>query len=150
MDIFEITGNVTGVSNAGVNFLQPKDAYEEMLNGYIYRQVLQSRQGIGYFAPRLANQTRIFGIFEHTLPDSTKELLAVDQNFLYKFNTGTGVFDQIPFAGSMAAYAGFNMTAKDLYVSGTSYPTATNGARFVFTGQGITPNAASSSILFYN
>lgn len=150
MDVFEITGYQAGVSQAGVNFLQPSDSFQNILNGFIYRQVLQSRQGFGYFAPRLAGQTRIFGIFEHTLPDSTKELLAVDQNFLYKYNTGTGIFDLIPFGGSMAGYAGFAITSKDLYVSGTSYPTATNGARFVFTGEGITPNGAGSSIFFYN
>lgn len=161
MEVYEITGNSTGVSRAGVNFLQPGDSYQNMNNGYIYRQVLQSRQGSGYFAPRL-NPTpvgvpptvisgrRVFGIFEHTLPNSTKELLAVDQYFLYKFNTSTGVFDQIPFAGSMVNYSGFSISAKDFYVSGTSYPTATNGARFVFCGAGIAPNAAGSSIFFYN
>lgn len=150
MDVYEITGYETGVSQAGVNYLQPADSFQNIENGFIYRQVLQSRQGVGYFCPRLAGQTRIFGIFEHTLPDSTKELLAFDQNFLYKFNTGTGVFDPIPFAGSMAAYAGFNIPSKDLYISGTSYPTATNGARFVFCGEGIAPNGAGSSIFFYN
>jgi hypothetical protein len=150
MDVYEITGYATGVSDAGVNYLQPEDAFQDIINGYIYRQVLQSRQGVGYFAPRLAGETRVFGIFEHTLPDSTKELLAVDQNFLYKFNTGTGIFDQIPFAGSMAGYAGFNISAKDLYVSGTSYPTSANVARFVFCGEGISPNGAGSAIFFYN
>jgi len=150
MEIYEITGYETGVSQAGVNYLQPGDSFQNILNGYIYRQVLQSRQGVALFAPRLANQSRVFGIFEHTLPDSTKELLVIDRNFLYKYNTTTGIFDQIPFAGSMAAYAGFNVTADDLYISGTSYPTATNGPRFVFTGEGITPNAAGSSIFFYN
>jgi len=150
MDVYEITGFQTGVSDAGVNYLQPGDSFQNITNGFIYKQVLQSRQGVGFFAPRLAGNTRIFGIFEHTLPNSTKELLAFDQNFLYKFNTGTGVFDQIAFAGSMAAYGGFNISAKDLYVSGTSYPTATNGARFVFCGEGITPNAAGSAIFFYN
>jgi hypothetical protein len=107
MDVFEITGYATGVSDAGVNYLQPADSFQNITNGYIYRQVLQSRQGVGFFAPRLAGETRIFGIFEHTLPDSTKELLAVDENFLYKFNDGTGIFDQIPFGGSMAGYGGF-------------------------------------------
>src|ERR1044072_7696942 len=108
MDVYEITGFETGVSKAGVNYLQPKDSFQNIINGFIYRQVLQSRKGVGYFAPRLAGNTRIFGIWEHTLPDSTKELLAADQNQLYKYNTTTGVFDPIPFGGSMAAYAGFN------------------------------------------
>lgn len=150
MDVYEITGYDTGVSQAGVNYLQPVDSFQNIVNGFIYRQVLQSRQGFGYFAPRLANETRVFGIFEHTLPDSTKELLVFDQNFLYKYNTSSGVFDQIPFGGSMAAYTGFNISAKDLYISGTSYPTSSNGARFAFVGEGITPNGAGSSIFFYN
>ena len=150
MDVYEITGFVTGTSRSGVNYLQPSDSFQKIINGFINRQILQSRKGVGYFAPRLAGQTRIFGIFEHTLPDSTKELLAVDQNFLYKFNTGTGIFDQLPFAGSMSAYSGFNISAKDLYVSGTSYPTATNGPRFIITGEGITPNSNGSAIFFYN
>lgn len=150
MDVYEITGFKTGVDNSGVNYLSPIDSYQNIVNGFIYRQVLQSRQGIGYFAPRLAGETRVFGIFEHTLPDSTKQLLAVDQNYLYKYNTGTGVFDQVAFGGSMAAYTGFNVSAKDLYISGTSYPTSSNGPRFVFTGEGITPNAGGSAIFFYD
>lgn len=160
MDVFEITAYETGVSNAGVNYLQPADSFQNIENGFIYRQVLQSRQGVGFFAPRLANNSRIFGIFEHTLPDSTKELLAIDQNFLYKFNTGSGVFDQIPFAGSLLPgggndYTGFNISSKEFYISGTSYPTKDNSARFIFTGRGINntlPDATpiSSTIFFYN
>ena len=153
MDVYEITGYETGVSEAGVNYLQPADSFQNISNGFIYRQVLQSRQGFGYFAPRLAGIDgfrRIMGIFEHTLPDSSKELLAFDQKRLYRFNTGTGVFDPIAFGGSMAAYGGFNISTKDQYISGTSYPTATNTGRFVFTGEGITPNAASSAIFFYD
>ena len=150
MEIYEITGFLTGVSEAGVNYLQPADSFQNIINGFINRQVLQSRKGVGFFAPRLAGNTRIFGIFEHTLPNSTKELLAVDQNNLYKYNQGTGVFDLIPFAGSMAGYAGFNIPLNDDYVCGTSYPTAAGAARFVFCGSGITPNAAGSAIFFYN
>ncbi len=70
MDVYEITGYATGVSEAGVNYLQPSDSFQKIVNGFIYRQVLQSRQGFGYFAPRLTDETRVFGIFEHTLPDS--------------------------------------------------------------------------------
>src|SRR5690349_6440427 len=131
MEIFEITGYQTGVDKSGVNYLQPKDSFQNIINGFIYRQVLQSRRGISLFAPRLAGQTRIFGIFEHQKPDSTTDLLAVDQNFLYKYNLGTGVFDQVPFGGTMLGYAGFAITAKDFYVSGVSYPTGINTERFI-------------------
>lgn len=149
MDVYEITDYKTGVDNSGVNYLSPSDSFENLQNGFIYRQVLQSRQGVGFFAPRLAGETRIMGIFEFIKPDSTSELLVFDKNFLYKFDTGSGQFVQIPFAGSLAAYTGFNITSNDDYISGTAYPTATNGPRFVFCGSGITPNAGSA-IFFYN
>lgn len=150
MDVYEISKLQTGIDKSGVNYLQASDSYQNLENGFIYRQVLQSRKGVGYFCPRLAGGTRVFGIFEHTLPDSSKELLAFDANFLYKYNTGTGAFVKIDFGGSMVAYAGFNILNKSHYISGTSYPTATNTARFVFTGEGITANAAGSSIFFYD
>lgn len=150
MDVYEITAYQTGVDNSGVNYLSPLDSFTNITNGFIYRQVLQSRMGVGYFAPRLAGETRVFGIFEHTKPDSTKDLLVFDQNFLYKYNTSTGIFVQVPFGGSMAAYEGFNIPAKDLYISGTSYPTASNTQRFVFCGEGIEQNANGSAIFFYD
>lgn len=150
MEVYEITGNVSGVSREGVNFLQPSDSYQNLQDGFIYRQVLQSRKGIATFAPRLADNSRIFGIFEHILPDSTKESLVFDRNFLYKYDDTMGVYNQIPFGGSMAAYAGFAISANNFYVSGTSYPTGTNTGRFVFTGQGIAANSNGSSIFFYD
>ncbi len=151
MNVYEITGYQTGVSNSGVNYLQPADSFQNITNGLVYRQVLQSRKGVGYFASRLADNTRIFGIFEHIKPDSSKELLAVDQNFLYRFNTATGVFDPISFAGTMAGYGGFNISAKDLYVSGTSYPNKDNAVagRFIFTSPGFDA-INNSKIFFYN
>lgn len=151
MEVYEITGFATGVSSAGVNYLQPSDSFTNIVNGFIYRQILQSRQGVGFFTPRLANNSRVYGIFEHTLPTDTKELLAFDANFLYKYNIGTGVFDQIPFAGSMSAYPGFGLSLPEDYISGTSYPNKDNApeGRFIFTSPGITPNG-TSSVFFYN
>lgn len=157
MEVYEITGQVTGVSRAGVNYLQPADSYQNIQNGYIYRQVMQSRKGLGYFAPRLDPvgvadpNRRVFGIFEHFLPNGTKELLVVDANFLYKYNEGTGIFDIIPFGGSMAAYTGFNIStsSNDAYVSGTSYPSATNTGRFVFTSSAFA-SSGGSTIFFYD
>lgn len=156
MDIFEITGYRTGISDAGVNFLQPSDSFQEMVDGFIYRQVLQSRRGISKFAQRLKNDdiaetsSRIFGIFEHIKPDGTKDLLAIDANRLYKYNDTSGIFDLIPFGGSMAAYTTFNNQPNDAYVSGVSYPTKTNTQRFIFTGSGLTANAAGSAVFFYD
>ena len=155
MDIYEIAGWSTGVSKAGVNFLQPSDTFQNIVNGFIYRQVLQSRQGFRKFAPRLANHSRVMGIFEHTLFDGTKESLIADCNFLYKYNLSTGVYDLIPFGGSMAAYAGFNIVRKDAYVDGTSYTgwditLAVQTNRFVFTGSNISLNANNSAVFFYD
>lgn len=150
MDIYEIVGYQTGVTEQGVNYIQAQDAFQKIRNGFIYRQVLQSRQGFGYFAPRLADESRVFGIFEYILPDQSRELLAFDKNFLYKYNTLTSSFDQILFSASMGIYNGFDIGDNDLYISGTAYPDKNNNGRFVFTGEGITPNAAGSAIFFYD
>lgn len=150
MDVYEICGNVTGLSDQGVNFLNPSDSYQVLQNGYIYRQKLFSRAGVAPFTPRLADESRITGIFEHILPDGTKNSLATDRNFLYKYNDTTGVYDQIPFGGSMAGYAGFNIVNNEDYTSGVSYPTATNTQRFVFTGRGIAANGAGSAVFFFD
>ena len=164
MEIYEITGFRTGVANDGVNFLSPADSFQNITNGFIYRQVLQSRQGIAIFGSRLADKSRVMGIFEHIPPSpQEKELLVFDCNFLYKYNAITDEFDQIPFGGSMSGYLGFNITSKSQYISGTSYPTSqlksdgsanakyiNYGNRFVFTSEGITPNTNGSSIFAYD
>ena len=149
MAIYEITGYQTGVSQSGVNYLQPADAFQNIINGFIYRQVLQSRQGAGYFAPRLVEKTRVYGIFEHILPDGTTQLLVFDKNFLYKYNTTSGIFDKITFAGALAGYAGFDIQSNDFYISGVSYPDKDNEPRFVFTGVGIALSG-TSAIFFYD
>jgi hypothetical protein len=150
MDVFEITGYKTGVSRENVNFLEPADSFETIRNGYIYRGVLQSRQGISQFAPRLADKSRIYLITTFIKPDGTTELLAADANFLYKYNVGTRTFDQIPFGGSMAGYSGFSLANPEDYISGTAYPTKNNSARFIFTGKGVATNGAGSAVFFYD
>lgn len=153
MDIYEITGYQSGTDREGVNYLQPSDSFAEIIDGFIHRQVLQSRKGISLFAARLGGDDgfrRVTGIFEHILPDSTRELLVTDQNYMYKYNTGTGVFDQLSFGGSMAAYGGFGLADNEYYISGTSYPDGSNSPRFVFTSTGMTANAAGSAVFFYD
>lgn len=150
MDVFEISGLQTGVSKAGVDYLQPADSFESIKNGYLYRQVLQSRKGISQLAPQLANASRIMMIQSFQKTDGTTTLLVADKNFLYKYNVGTRTFDQISFGGSMAGYGGFNITNNSGYISGTAYPDKDNNSRFVFTSPDITPNAAGSSVFFYD
>lgn len=154
MEVFEITGNKTGVSRAGVNFLQPKDSYQNLEDGFVYREVLQSRKGFAKFAPRLAGQTRIIGIFEHILPDDSKKSIAFDQNYAYIYNTVTQVYDQISFDPvTLNAYPGFGLTLKEDYISGSDYPfSVTQGGtgRFVFTAKRMTLHTNGSGIFFYD
>ena len=49
MEVYEITGNRTGIARDGVNFLEPADSYQNMFDGYVYRQILQSRLGFQRF-----------------------------------------------------------------------------------------------------
>jgi hypothetical protein len=150
MDIFEITGFKEGVNKSGVSYLQPSDSFQKIEDGFVYRQVLQSRQGIGYYAPRLTNGTRVTGIFDFIQPDGTRELLVTDLNNMYTYNQVTGVFDLIPFAGGLAAYAGFNILNNENYISGVSYSDKNNGKRFVFTGNGIATAVSGKAIFYYD
>jgi hypothetical protein len=152
MNVVEISGFKTGTDKSGVTFLAPTDAFERVENGFIHRQVLQSRQGITNFADRLDNGTRVMGLFEWILPDQTKELLAFDTNNLYKYNNTTNAFDLVPFGGSIAAYTGFNLTSsqKEEYISVAGYPDKDNNARLIICGNGLTAAASGSSIFFYD
>lgn len=152
MEVYEITGYKTGVSRENVNFLEPADSFEKIQNGFIYRGVLQSRQGISLFAPRLDNETRVYMISTFIKTDGTTELLVADKNFLYKYNVGTRSFDQLAFGGQLLAdgYTGFNLSDPSDYISGTAYPDNLNNSRFVFTSKGITISASGSGIFFYD
>ena len=137
MDIFEISGYRTGISRAGVNYLQPADSFQNMNDGFVYRQVLQSRKGFTQFSTgKVSDGTRIMGIFEHTLRTSALELLVISKNFLYTYDGGTDTFIQIANAGSAPA-GGFNITSNQEYISGTTYPFPDGSDRFVFTGPGL-------------
>jgi len=142
MDVYEITGYQTGVSDAGVNYLQPSDSFQNIENGFIYRQVLQSRFGFTQFSTSqltgvVPDKSRVMGIFEFVHRDNTIETLAVTKNFLYSYNEGTDTFDQITMAGSAPA-GGFAIASNEYYVSGTSYPEKDGSDRFLFTGIGMT------------
>lgn len=137
MDIYEITGLQTGISRSGVNFLQPKDSFQNIVNGFIYRQELKSRQGFKQFAlNKLIDGSRVMGIFEHILPNDDTALLAVTKEFLYKFNDTTNMWNQVPIAGA-APVGGFAIVSNDSYVSGTTYPFPDGSERFVFTSKGM-------------
>ena len=147
MQIYEITGFDTGISRAGVNYLQPADSFQNMQNGYINRQVLQSRKGfqqwsLGYDAGAGATghlKSRVLGIFQNILTTTnTYETLAVDKDNLYRYNETTNEFDLIPFGGSLAAVTSFNIASNEYYITGTTYPFGDGTNRFVFTSKGMT------------
>lgn len=148
MDITEITAFKTGIDKSGVNYLSPSDAFETLRNGFVYRQELQSRKGFRLYSnSRLENGTgsglRVMGIFENFLPSGTKQLLVIDQEFLYSYDEGTNHFDKIPF-NSAVPIGSFGIVSPEEYVSGTTYLTKTGTQRFVFTGKGM------SDVYFYD
>lgn len=148
MGIYEITGFRTGIDRAGVDFLDPKDAFESIRNGLVYRQELKSRKGFAQFGDRLADDGRVMGIFENVLPDSTKELLVFSKKYLYVYNDTTDAFDQVPF-NSAIAITDFGITNDEDYISGTTYLTKTGTKRFVFTSRGMDTNGGAGGVYFY-
>ncbi len=154
MEIYEITGFQTGISRSGVNFLQPADSFQNIENGFIHRQVLQSRKGFKKFSTghSLTGHlpTRVTGIFQNVITSTgAVETLVFDQNFAYKYNESTNAFDRITFGGSLAGFAGFGLTARDDYISGVTYPAKNGDNRFVFTSRGM-PAANPTGVFFYN
>lgn len=150
MDIYEIAGYPIGINREGVNFLEPSVSFQNIVNGFVFRQQLQSRMGFTQFGSRLGTQmgdgadfTRVMGIFEFILPTDEKELLAITKEYLYRFNATTNIWEQVP-NNSADPFVSFGIPSNDDYVSGTTYPTKTNGQRFVFTGKGM------SDVYFYN
>ena len=148
MDVYEVTGFRTGKDDGGVNFLDPSDAFQVLRDGFIYRQVLQSRLGFTQFGDRLSDGSRVMGIFENVLPDSTKELLVFSKKFLYVYNGGTNAFDQVAFTSAIAI-TDFGITNNEDYISGTTYLTKSGTKRFVFTGKGMNTNGGSGAIYYY-
>lgn len=146
MDVFEITGYQTGIDESGVTFLNPADAFDTLENGFIFRQVLQSRLGFSQFGNRLADHTRIMGIFENVNPQSTvisPQILVCTKQFLYQYVSGANSFVQIPMMGH-APVGGFNILNNQDYVSGVTYPDRNNRGRFIFCSRGM------SDIYYYN
>ena len=139
MEVYEITGYRSGVDRSGVNFLEPKDAFQNIQNGYIYRQVLQSRLGFKMFSSgRLDDGLRVMELPTFNLRDNTKEALAITKNHLYRYNTVTDTYDEVPTGGSLGAGHLFNIAGDDEYTSSTTYPFADGSDRLVFTSKGMT------------
>lgn len=154
MEIYELItkgnppGFSTGIDNEGVNFLDPPQAFEDLQNGYVYRQELRSRKGFVSFGDQLSDGSRVMGIFQNVNPQtSAVTTLACSKDYLYQYNSATNVWDQIPFNARLLAldpaYV-FNISADNDYVSGTTYPDKDNNQRFVFCSRGM------SEIYFYD
>lgn len=142
MDIFEVTGFKTGLDHAGVSFLDPIDAFEELNNGYIYRQELRSRLGFSQFGNRLDDGKRVMGIFTDYIPTNTlSDLLVLSTEHLYVYNEGTNTFDVKANSG-----ADFSISDNAAYISGNGYPDKDGNRRFVFTGS----DMPAEGVYFYD
>lgn len=160
MEVYEVTGFKTGVDRAGVNFLDPADAFEVIRNGYIYRQVLQSRLGFAQFGNQLDDLQRVMGIFSYTPLGGIPQLIVFSRQHVYRYNTATDAFDVIPFSATILGLnPGYtlNISANDDYISATSYigsstaaPIYTPVNRLVFTSKGIAQVTGGSGVLFYD
>lgn len=133
MQVFEIAGYKSGIDRSGVNFLLPSDSFQNIENGYIYRQVLQSRKGFRQFSTgQLADGLRVMGIFTNYLRTGLKETLVFTTQHLYRYNVGTDTFDQVPIDG-VTIVADWNIANNSHYITGTTYPFPDGSDRFVFT-----------------
>lgn len=144
MDVFEITGYRSGVAKDGVNYLEPADSFEEIEDGYIHRQVLQSREGIQPFANAKVD-SRIMGIYGFITAAGTRQLLVFSKTKVYLYAGGAWI--TLTFsAAAQAALGGtsLNITDDSAYISATLYRDTSYAPRLVFCSKGL------AGIFFYD
>ena len=91
---FPITEFKTGLHNYLQPWIRPADAFEPLVNAYIYRGVVNKRAGSSIYGNQLGDHNPVMGIMRYT-DESTGAifLLVASTRNLYLYNSGTDQFD---------------------------------------------------------
>ncbi len=95
---FLISEFKTGLYNYLQPWVRPQDAFEPLVNAYVYRGVLQKRNGSTIFGDQLDDAGPVMGIMQYQ-NESTGEtsLLVASTDYLYLYSSGSS-----PDAGTFA------------------------------------------------
>lgn len=110
---FLISEFKTGVNNYLEPWIRPADAFDPLVNAYVYRGTINKRAGYTQFGNRLPDHNPVMGLMTWiNQTDGTKSLLAASTVNLYLYNTGTNTFSLVgtppTFTGNITNF--FNFT----------------------------------------
>lgn len=110
---FLISEFKTGINTYLQPWIRPQDAFEPLVNAYIYRGTVNKRAGYTQFGDRLADHNPVMGIMRR-IEESTgvQSLLVASTVNLYLYNPGTNAFGAVgmppTFTGNITNF--FNWT----------------------------------------
>lgn len=129
---YPITEFKSGIITYQKPWMRPQDAWEPLVNAYVYRGSVSKRNGYTTFGNRLADHNPVMGIIQR-INQSTSEtnlLVASTQN-LYKYNTGANTFDAITSVSASNFWQG---TATGTINIPTFWPNLTPGTVSITDG----------------
>jgi len=86
----------SGINNYVQPWMRPQDAFDPLVNAYMYRGTINKRAGIAPFANRLADHNPVMGIMQR-IDESTGQtnLVVCSTQNLYLYDTGGATFNAI-------------------------------------------------------
>lgn len=129
----------TGINTYLQPWIRPQDAFEPLINAYIYRGTINKRAGYTQYGSTLADAKPVMGIMRYIDETTGVQSLVVGTTVnLYKYNPGTGNYDAVTtpptFTGNITNF--FNWTNWQASSGATSYLYFTNAKDNVGTFDG--------------
>jgi len=86
----------TGTNNYLQPWIRPADAFEPLINGYVYRGVISKRNGYSQFGSTLSDTNPVMGLIQYQDEQTgAVSLLAASTQNLYLYNSGSNEFDAL-------------------------------------------------------
>lgn len=102
----------SGISTYMEPWIRPADAFQPLVNAYIYRGTVNKRAGMSQFGNTVADTNPIMGIMQYIQQDGTIKLLVATTVNLYLYNAGANTFGAVgsppTFTGNITNF--FNWT----------------------------------------
>ena len=126
---FLISEFKTGINTYLTPWIRPQDAFEPLVNAYVYRGTVNKRAGYSQYGNQLADHNPVMGIMRY-INETTGaiSLIVASTVNLYKYNPGTENYDAVTtpptFTGTISNF--FNWTNWQASAGATSYLYMTN------------------------
>ena len=117
---FPITEFKTGLYTYLQPWIRPLDAFEPLINAYIYRGTINKRNGYTQFGNQLADHNPVMGIMQRIDESTgTPSLVVASTTNLYLYNSGSNTFVALTSVSSSVFWQG---TATGTITTSTFWP----------------------------